>query len=375
MKKSIPIIATVFAAVGLTLATSGVASAANETATAGLTLTPQSGTLYKNALRPVNFRADVEVKAPLSSPKVNPMKRVKITFPSDMKFVPKSNTPVCSNSRVGPNTNLSFPPDTIIARCPTAVLGNGTAGLYLAGNNNATGPTLKDPVLIVFNGGKNSEGLPKIKIYGYSQGTGAGIYMEGVLRNSVLDISIPVLTFDSAVGDFNLNIPGDNSPFANRRGKDRTYVQAKCSTGSWTTDAMFTLGTRNTAGDPTSPDTFINAPAFKESCNGAVGRARFGNVTVKGAKSIRRGGSTVYRVTLRNNGTNVANGVRIGVGGKWVKRHSQRVSKMPAGSSRTVKVRAGLTRSAKKGKKTAIKFRMTAAKTNAKVKTFGVKVR
>lgn len=375
MRKSLSIFAAISVAIGMSFASAGAANAANETATADLALRPQSGTLYKNALRPVNFRTAVEVKAPFpASPKVMPMKEIRVTFPSNMKFVPKRKTPVCPDSKVGPRANLSFPPNTIIARCPRSVLGNGTAGLYLAGNNNAAGPTLTDPVLVVFNGGRDNQGRPKIKIYGYSGQTKQGIYMSGALINGRLDIDIPVLTYDSAVGDFNLNIPGRNSPFANRRGKDRTYVQAKCPSGSWTTNARFTLGTRNTAGQPTSPDEIVNAPAVRTNCSGAKGRARFGNITVKGAKKIRRGKSAVYRVTLRNTGTNVAKGVRIRVSGKWVKRRSQRVSKLAAGAVKTFKVRAGLTRRAKQGRKTAVKFRATAKKAKAKTKALRVKV-
>ena len=217
--------------------------------------------------------------------------------------------------------------------------------------------------------------MPKIKISGYSKQTGAGIYMEGVLRNGVLDVAIPVLSLDSAVGDFNLNIPGNNSPFANRRGKDRSYVQAKCPAGSWTTNARFTLGSRDTAGNPTSPETVVNAPAARTACKGANGRARFGNITVKGSKKIRRGKSAVYRVTLRNTGTNTAKGVRIGVNGKWIKRRSQRVAKLPAGSARTFKVRVRLTRKAKRGKTTRVKFRASALRINARTKAVRVRVR
>ena len=70
--------------------------------------------------------------------------------------------PVCSDDKVGPEVNLSFPPDTIVERCPDSVIGNGKAYLYLARANGASGPSLKDAVLVAFNGGRNAAGLPKL---------------------------------------------------------------------------------------------------------------------------------------------------------------------------------------------------------------------
>jgi hypothetical protein len=377
MKKLFSAIAAIVATAGLSMALAAPAGAANETATANLTMTPQNGKLFKQAHKPVNWRLDVEVKAPWpASPKVLPMKQVSIDFPKDMKFVPKKNTPVCPNSQIGPPpVNLNVDPNTAIARCPGAVLGNGTAGLYLAQNNSAVGPNLTDPELVVFNGGRTGNGLPKVKIYGYSKGTGAGIYMEGVLRGGNLTISIPVLTFDSAVGDFNLNIPGTNNPNANRRGKDRTYVQTKCSSGTWQTTARFTLGTRDTAGNPTSLDSTVVAPTDTTNCVGLNGRANLKVQKVKGPKKLKRGQTKAYRVRVKNRGTRVAQGMNIAVRGKWVKNRKQRVGKLAPGQAKTFKVRAGINRKAKKGKRTVIKFRTNAKQTKAVVGKARVRVR
>ncbi|MGK2931244.1 MAG: hypothetical protein ACSLFD_00455, partial [Solirubrobacterales bacterium] len=235
MKRLFAVMTGIAAAAFMTLSLAGPANAADETATAKFGLTPQQGKFSKTERSPANWRTEVEIKAPFpASPKVQPMKKVTETFPLDMTFNPKANTPVCPDSQVGPDADLNFEPNTIIARCPKAVIGNGLAELYLAGNNSATGPTLPDPVLIIFNGGENGAGNPKMKIYGYSAGTGVGIYMEGALIKGELEVAIPRLSFDSATGYFDLNIPGDESEFANRRGVDKTYVQAKCSTGKWT---------------------------------------------------------------------------------------------------------------------------------------------
>jgi hypothetical protein len=370
MKRLIAIGASLVVAATASLSLAGIASASGEAATVGLAMTPQSGKLSTNVKKPVNWRVDVEIKAPFpANAKVLPMKRVTIDFPKDMSFNPASGFPVCPDSEVGPNSNLSFPPDTVIARCPKAVLGNGTAGLYLAANNNATGPTLKDPVLIVFNGGKNSKGQAVIKIYGYSQGTGAGIYMEGALVNDQLDITIPVLTFDSAVGDFNLNIPGSNAAQTNRRGLDKSYVQSTCSSGKWLTNAAFTLGTRNTAGDPTSPNSLVDAPQATTTCTG-VASGKFGNLKVKGPGSVKKGKKGTYKVTVKNAGSATIKNVKVVASGSGVK-GSGKGGNIAKGKSKTVNVPVKFT---KKGK-IKTKFKVTGSGVNAKTITKSVKIK
>ncbi|MGK2954103.1 MAG: CARDB domain-containing protein [Solirubrobacterales bacterium] len=352
------------------LSMAGGAAASGEVASADLKMTPQSGQLYTDVKKPVNWRVDVEITAPYpANPSVLPMKQVTIDFPKDMSFNPKSNTPVCADDKVGPNANLSFPPDTIIARCPTAVLGNGTSGLYLAKANGAAGPNLTDPVLIVFNGGKNSKGQPRLKIYGYSAGTGAGIYMEGALIDGKLDIKIPVLSFDSAVGDFNLNIPGSSAPEANRRGVDKTYVQSTCSKGKWLTNASFVLGTRDSAGSPTSPDTFLDAPEVTTACAGVPG-SKLGTPKVSGPSKVKKGKKGTYKVTIKNTGgVNVGN-VKVVASGKGVK-GSVKAGNIAKGKSKTVKVKVKFN---KKGKiKTT--FKVTGADVSAKSVSKSVKVK
>ncbi|MBK5232463.1 MAG: hypothetical protein JJE13_05735 [Thermoleophilia bacterium] len=373
MKKFLAVSAGIAVAAFMSLSMASPASAANETATANLTMTPQSGKLSKTERKAVNWRVGVEIKAPYpASPQVQPMKRVRTTFPKDMTFNPDPNMPVCPDDKVGPSpTNMSVPPDTVIARCPNSVLGNGTAGLYLARANSANGPNLKDPVLIIFNGGENAQGQPKIKIYGYSEGTGAGVFMEGVLDNGVLDVKIPVLTLDSGTGDFNLNIPGTNAPQANRHGQVKDYVQAKCSTGDWLTNAQFTLGTRADDGTATSPDTIINAPESTTPCVGEVtSTGKFGKVKVKGPGSVKKGSKGTYKVTVKNAGSGTITKAKVKASGKGAS-GSASVGTLKAGKSKTVKVKVKF---AKKGK-IKTKFKATGKGASAKTATKTVKVK
>jgi len=325
-----------------------------------LTMKAQSGQLSKTERKPVDWRVAVEIKAPVSSPLVQPMKRIRTTFPKDMAFNPNPKVPVCPDSEIGPSSNLNFPPDTIIARCPKAVLGNGTAGLYLAQGNNANGPTLKDPVLIVFNGGTDSSGKPKIKIYGYSDQTKVGIFMSGVLDNGVLDVSVPRLSFDSGTGDFNLNIPGSNAKQANRRGVDKGYVTAKCSTGTWLTNATFQLGSRTDAGTPTGPQTTVNAPQATTDCVG-VDSGKFGSVKVKGPAKAKKGKKTTYKVTVKNSGSATIKNLKVSASGKGAKGSASGGS-LAKGKSKTVKVKVKFS---KKGK-IKTKFKATGKGVSAK---------
>ncbi|MGA7397287.1 MAG: hypothetical protein WBW62_07570, partial [Solirubrobacterales bacterium] len=126
----------IVAASAMCLSAAGSANAADESATASLNMTSQSGKLFKNSYEPVNWSVNASISAPASSPKVQPMKKITFNFPSDMKFSPSSNVPVCGDAAVGPApVNLSVPPDEVIARCPNSVLGNGTAIIRLGQAN------------------------------------------------------------------------------------------------------------------------------------------------------------------------------------------------------------------------------------------------
>lgn len=319
----------------------GVASGAGETATNGFQMSPLDGGLYKEVPKPITWRVEVEIKAPYpASPQVLPMKRVTATFPTEMSFNPDPKMPECADDKIGPDVNLSISPDEAVSRCPDSVIGNGSSELYLARLNGATGPNLKDPVLIVFNGGRTVAGLPKMKIYGYSKNVGTGIYMEGVLKDGILDVSIPVLPYDSAVGSFNLNIPGSDSPFENRRGQTRNYVQTTCKDGQWHGGSEFVLGTRDEAGQPTSADFQISAPPLAIPCEGAVGSPRF-KLKAAGGKTAKRGTKVTYKVTVTNSGTATARKVSLAASGKGVSGRTRLVGIAP-GRSKSVKVKVRL---------------------------------
>ncbi len=345
MRRFIAIAASLAGTAAASVSLAGSASAAGESVAAGLTLIPQAGQLSKTERKDSIWQVDVEIKAPFpASPKVLPLKRIRTTFPRDMTFNPKPSTPVCPDSAVGSDADLNFEPNTVINRCPKAVLGNGNAELYLAGNNGATGPTLQDAVLIVFNGGKNDAGQPRLKIYGYSAGTGVGIYMEGALDDGVLDVAIPRLAFDSGTGVFSLNIPGTKAPQENRRGVDKSYVQAKCSTGTWVTDAQLTLGTRDTAGDPTSPDVVLDAETDVNSCTGvSTGRGRFGSVKARGPGRVEKGARRTFRVTVRNTGSGTIKKLRVKASGKGVK-GAKTAGNLAKGRSKMVSVKVRFSR-------------------------------
>ncbi len=327
------------AAMLVILAGAGSAQASGETSTYDFSMLPQSGKLSKAQLRPVNWRVEVEIKAPFpQNPTVQPLKEIRANFPDEMTFNPDPKMPVCPDSKIGPDQNLSFEPNTIIQRCPDSVLGNGKAFLYLSRVNSAEGPNLKDAVLVAFNGGRNSQGLPKLKIYGYSDGVQTGIYMEGVLKDSRLTVPIPVLAFDSAVGYFDLNIPGTNNAVANRRGLDKDYVRTTCANSPWRGDTEFTLGTRDTAGNPTSPDSILKPPPLEVPCSGAGGSAKFSKVKVKGPGRVKKGRKGTFKVRLTNLGRSKATGLKVIARGRGA-RGAARAGKLGPGKSKTVKVK------------------------------------
>ncbi|MGA7396106.1 MAG: CARDB domain-containing protein, partial [Solirubrobacterales bacterium] len=187
-----------------------------------------------------------------------------------------------------------------------------------------------------------------------------GIYMEGALVNGTLEVAITQLTADSATAEFNLNIPGTDSPFANRRGVDKTYVQAKCSTGTWLLNTTFELGSRDAANNPTTPTETVVAPQTSESCVGLAGNAKLKNKSVKGPSKVKKGKKGTFKVKVTNNGTAIAKNLKVVVQGKGVS-GKQSAGKLAPGASKTIKVKAKFK---KKGKIKAT-FKTTAGKVKA----------
>lgn len=306
-----------------------------EKTSANFELTPQKGSFYQGGVVPANWKINVEVTEEYNgnpNQEILPLKQVHLKLPTDITFNPNPKMAVCTDAMMNKDTNLSIPPQEAIALCPKSVIGNGTADLYIAHKNTATGPNLKDPVLIVFNAGVQN-GLPKIKIYGFSKGTGVGIFMEGVLqKDGTLTISVPPLSQESAVGRFDLNIPGPNPIKYNyvsvreSVGQDANYLRAKCSTGSWLMTSEFLLGNRTFPAGVETGDTYpVLTPDFTTDCVGKPGnppgenKAKLGAVKVNGKAKAKRGKKQVYKVRVKNAGNAAAKGVVVIAKGKGVK--------------------------------------------------------
>ena len=273
----------------------------------------------------------------------------------EMTFNP-GNMPVCGPSEIGPGLT-SVPVDVMVARCPDSVLGNGTAQFAFA----QIPTVLLDGQIVAFNGGTRN-GNALLKIYAYSYATNVGIYTEGVLNNAGrLKFDIEQLTADSSVTTLNLAIPGDRQVLSGvdpggddvilPKGQKANYVQAKCSTGQFPWDNVFTLGTRDSNNDPTSPDTFIK-DSGSETYTGVTGKGKINKVKVKGSKQGQANKKATYKVTIKNTGKVDAEGVKVKMTGKGVKGKANAGS-IAAGKSKTVKVKAKFS---KKGKvKTTVK--------------------
>ena len=326
------------------------AQASGETSTYDFSMTPQQGSLSKTVKKPVDWRVEVSINAPFpENPTVLPLKEIRANFPGEMTFNPDPKMPVCPDSQVGPNADLNFEPNTIIKRCPDSVVGNGVAYLYLARTNSASGPGLKDAALVAFNGGRNSQGQPVLKIYGYSGGVQTGVYMEGTLRGSKLTVPIPVLAFDSAVGYFDLNIPGSKNSVANRRGQTKDYVRTTCRQSPWKGDTEFTLGTRGTAGNPTSPDSILKPAPIEVPCTGtdggggSGGKDKLKGVKIKGPGKVKKGAKGTFKVSFKNAGKVKAKGLKVTASGKGA-RGAVKAGSLAPGKSKTVKIKVRFSR-------------------------------
>lgn len=310
MKKLVAIVVALTAS----LAMAATAQAAGETVVGTTKITPQKGPLYKEKAVPVNLEIRAEVTTPDSSPSVNPLKNTKITFPQGMTFNPNNRvTPPCTDAMLNAQSNLADP-SGVVASCAKSVIGTGTSAIIIA-KVNLPGALIGDPILVIFNAGTDNQGRPKMKIYGYSKFTNVGILMNGTLIGRVLDVAVPVLSNDSAVKYFQFDMPG---PLLDRpdidvraRGLDRNYVRATCPQSPYRTNSEFILGERTyPGGQPTTPDTLAVSPETTQPCNGLAGQPRL-RAVVKGPRAVRRGARGAFRVTVINNGTATARGVRL----------------------------------------------------------------
>jgi len=364
MKKLVAIVAAIVASLSL----AATAHATNETVVGTTNITSLSGPLYQSLAKPVNVEIRAEVTTPADQPKVNPLKNTKLTFPQGMTFNPDPKMPVCTDAKLNENSVLSVPAN-VVAACKDSVVGTGTSAIILAKINPAINPAtlLSDPILIVFNAGKDNAGRPKIKIYGFSKGTGVGILMEGALVNQVLNIAVPVLTGDAAVKYYQIDLPGNrlkrDDINIDVQGLDKNYVRSTCpASGTWTTKSTFTLGERDFATKQPIPNTeaIVASPDTTQDCTGLAGKAKL-RLSVKGPKAVKSGAKGAFKVTVKNTGTGIAKAVKVTAtgGGKAT------AGNINPGASKTVTVKTKV--AGKKGSKKTLTFKATGGG-SAKVK-------
>jgi len=377
MKRFIAVIASLALTAFAALSLAGSANAANETAESSLKMDPISGTLYKEAFKPVNWQVETKILVPAGATTIEPMKVANLSNPTGLlTFNPDPDMPVCLDTAIGPGL-VSIPVEQAIAKCPDSIIGNGLAKFALAQQTALP----RDGVELVFNGGivasGENKGLPRIKIYAYSYDTGVGLYTEAVLKkNGDLFFNIPPLTADSSVTSLNLSIPGKpeslyvvskditvNLP----AGQDKNYAQAKCPGSSFPFAAQFLLGDRNTAGEDTGPTTTLNNTS-NTACTGAAGAAKF-SLKLKGPSVVKLGKKGTFKVTVENTGTASAKGGKITASGKGVK-GSAKLPTVAPGASKTVTVKAKFSKSGK----IKTKFKVAAGKASKTIsKTVKVK--
>lgn len=360
MKRLATLIATGVALCGLAGALATSASA--ETATSVLKITPK-GTMYKEAARPVDMTFGATVHPDPGQAKLPELKRVNFTVPKTLSFNTKGSK-VCTKDigQIDPN-NATRPPAAVIAECPKSVLGGGTATINVAGYLSAP---VTDPILTVFNGGKDKAGHPILLIHGYSASVlpgGHGVMMVAVLKNGHLDVAIPPLAANSAVTTFELNVPSSI-------GVDPNVAQTTCPTGSLDGTAVLTLGTYNKNTGKYENLFDLSSNESHNACTGKAGKGKFAKVKVSGKKSVKQGKKGTFKVKVKNTGTATIKKLKVTAKGKGAKGKGSGGNLKP-GASRTVKVKVKFT---KKGK-SKVTFKATGKRTKAKTAKYTVKVK
>lgn len=342
------------------------AAAEGETISLKTVVKPLGGKLFKEVRVPASTSVSAQVDTPAASPKVRPLKRTVMRFPTDLTYNPNnSKTPICPDSALSAQSNLAAGIAATVALCPRSVIGNGTAEIYLA-KIHIPAALITDPQMVIFNAGRDSNGNAKMKIYGFSKSTNSGILMEGSLTpQGIQNVAIPVLSNDSATANFVLRIPGPPmivedpaSPTGTSivKGLDPAYARTRCSTGKWVNRGTFTLGERSyPAGTDTGPETMVEAAPYTEYCKGLPGRPRLSNAKAKGPVVLRPGARSVYQVTVRNRGTATARNVKVMARGSG--KGQAATSQIAPGTRRTIKVPVRAT--GRKGRTGRIEFRVT----------------
>ncbi|MBN8867701.1 MAG: hypothetical protein J0H98_09105 [Solirubrobacterales bacterium] len=315
-------------------------------------ITSLKGPLYQQQPKPVDLVVRAEVSTPDSATTVLPLKRTTFTFPQGMSLHPNNKlTPPCTDQKLNEQSDLSNAAG-IVQACASSVVGTGTSTIYIGKQKSVP---IEDPILVVFNAGTDSQGQAKLKIYGYSKFTNVGILMHGTLKGRTLDVAVPMLSLDSAVKYFELQLPG---PLLDRQdigvkaqGLDKNYVRATCpANGTWTTNSVFELGERDpSTGNPVGGTVTAKSDPTTQECKGIAGKPKLKVVKVKGPKAVKSGKKGVFKVTISNKGTATAKATKVTAPGGRAS-----AGNIAPGKSKTVKVKAKV--KGKKGKKAKIKF-------------------
>lgn len=113
--------------------------------------------------------------------------------------------------------------------------------------------------------------------------------------------------------------------------------------------------------DPPTEEPPVDVPALKASIT---------KLKVKGPSTVKRGKQVSYRVSVTNAGKAAATGVRLGVRGRGV-RSGASIGKIPAGSTRTVKVKL----KPRKAGKSRLNFKLTTSNAGGMSKRQAITVR
>ncbi|MBK8295098.1 MAG: hypothetical protein IPK93_10130 [Solirubrobacterales bacterium] len=350
------------ATVGLVLVGASSANAAGESVISKTSILPRAS-LYKDLRTPVDVRLEAKVIPGQGEVKLRELINSKLNLPTDLTFSTEGSE-VCTKDIGQIDEEMANRPTAqVVADCPDSVVGGGTSIINVAGYATAE---VKDPIVTIFNGGKDKDGDPILLMQGYSATVvpgGHGIPMRGVLKDGVLDVHVPPLAANSSVTEFVFNLPGTV-------GVDSNYVQSQCSTGSWTSNAVLTLGTYDKDTGQYTDKSDLATDPFTQSCTGVSGKAKFKSPKIKGPKKVKRGKKGTYKVTVKNTGTANAKSVKITAEGKGAK-GSRNVGTIAPYSSKTVKVKVKF----KKSGKSKVKFKVKAKGASAKTRAFKVKVK
>lgn len=259
MKKSVVVAAAALAAL---VGGVSIAAASGEVAVINYNV---KGKFSPKKYKPAKLTFGVNLSAP-NPPNItiSPMQVADMRFPAKgvMQFTPKKGLPVCKATP----TQLSVSPEAAYATCPKAYIGHGEATFQLGQNNSSI--AFRKGTVVIFYGGLSGKNV-KIKFSAWSGDTNAGVYAEGILKpNGQMKIAMPVLTADSSVTSLNLAIPGtgvngafnNGTPYSLKKGLDAGFVKVKCRQGQNLKFAStFTLGSRNSLGQPTGPTSTVSA--------------------------------------------------------------------------------------------------------------------